>query len=72
MLNEEDKGVHDLMFLGCQLLNNVGGILMSSVNETQSSHTSVVSCVFRANEQEGRLNIKTEGSQVYESANIMM
>jgi len=70
--NEEDKGVHDLMFSGCQLLNNVGGVLMSSVNDTQSSHNSVVGCVFRANEQAGRLNIKTEGSQVYETANIMM
>jgi len=70
--NEEDKGVHDIMFSSCQLLNNIGGILMSSVNETQSSHTSVVSCIFRENEQAGRPNIKTEGSQVYEAANIMM
>jgi hypothetical protein len=70
--DENGNGVHDIMFSGCQLLNNHGGIFLSSTNDTQSNYTSVVGSVFRGNEQDGRLNIQTSGSTVWESANIEM
>lgn len=72
--NEEydDQGVHDLVFSGCQILDNIGGLLMSSTSETQSSHNSVAGCVFRGNEQQGRSNIQTLGPTVYQAGNIEM
>lgn len=70
--DDNNQGVHDIMFSNCQILNNVGGILMSSTSEAQSSFNSVISSVFRGNEQGGNQNIKTEGSRIWESANIMM
>ena len=70
--DENNNGVYDIMFSSCQLLNNNGGILVSSTNDTQSNYTSIVSSVFRGNEQNGRPNIQTSGSTVWESANIFM
>jgi len=70
--DEYDNGVHDIMFSSCQLLNNNGGIFVSSTNEAQSSHTSVVSSVFRGNQQGGRANIQTFGSSVWNTANIFI
>jgi hypothetical protein len=70
--DENDNGVHDIMFSSCQLLNNDGGIFVSSTNDTQSSHTSIVSSVFRGNQQSGRANIQTFGSSVWNTANIFI
>jgi hypothetical protein len=70
--DENDNGVHDIMFSSCHLLNNTGGIIMSSTNDTQSNFTSIVSSVFRGNEQNGRTNMQTSGSTVWQSANIFM
>ena len=70
--NESDQGVQDIMFSNCQVLNNKGGILMSSISDEQSSFNSVVGSVFRGNEQEGRLSIQTSGSRIWESGNIIM
>lgn len=70
--DENDNGVHDIMFSSNQLLNNDGGILLSSTNDTQSSYTSVTSSVFRGNQKTGRDNIQTNGSTIWQAANIFM
>lgn len=67
---QDDAGVHDSVFSGCHILNNVGGIMMSSETQEQSSYNSIVGCVFRGNEQSGRRYYQTEGSTLYRAGNI--
>jgi len=70
--DENNNGIHDTMFSVCQLLNNSGGFFMGSVTEDQSSFNSIIGCVFRGNERNGRDNIQTSGSHIWGVGNLMM
>ena len=67
--DEAGNGVFDIMFSVCQMLRNpLGGIYVASTAD-KSAHTSVVGCVFREN---GGNAIKSDGSVIWQAANIVM
>ena len=70
--DEGGNGVQDIMLSCCQILGNKGGIFLASTTEEQSSFNSVVSSVFRGNSQDGRINIQSAGSTIWQSGNIEM
>lgn len=69
--NEDDNGVLDYMFSTLQILNNKGGVFMSSPGD-QSKYNSIVGCVFRGNNQSGRQSIYSIGSKLWLVGNIVM
>jgi len=70
--DEAGNGVQDIVFSGCHLLNNNGGIRLASTDD-KSKYNAVVSSVFRGNDQNGRLSIDdSDGAILYQSANIFI
>jgi hypothetical protein len=70
--DEAGNGVQDIVFSGCHLLQNNGGIRLAST-EDRSKHNVVVGSVFRGNEQNGRLSIDdSDGAILQRSANIVI
>jgi hypothetical protein len=67
--DESGKGVKDIMFSGCQILNNRDGGIYVGSTDNKSVFTSVVGCVFRAN---GGIAIRSEGSVIWKASNIEM
>ena len=67
--DESGNGVHDIMFSGCQILNNQNGGIYVASTEDKSAYTSVVGCVFRGN---GGDAIISDGSVIWQAANIIM
>lgn len=70
--DDGNNGVHDVMFTGCQFLDNQGGLLLSSSDESQSSHTSITGSVFRGNAQADRPSFQTYGSVLWTSGTVFM
>jgi len=66
--DESNNGVFDIMFSGCQILNNQGGIYVASPADV-SDYTSIVGCVFRGNSGDA---IKSDGSVIREAGNIII
>jgi hypothetical protein len=67
--DEASNGVHDVMFSGCQILQNKNGGIYVASTADKSDYTSVVGCVFRGN---GGAAIRSDGSVIWEAANILM
>lgn len=62
--DDHGRGVFDVTISGGRIAGNRGGVCMGSVDETQSSATSVIGAVFADNQRDGRANIHTAGSLV--------
>ncbi len=66
--DESNNGVHDIMFSGCQILNNQNGGIYVASTAALSDYTSVIGCVFRGNSGDA---VKSDGSIIWEAANIV-
>lgn len=68
--DDSGRGVRDILFSGCHLLNNNGGIYVGST-EKQSGYISVLGSSFRGNEKGGRLTLDGPASILLQSGNIV-
>ncbi|MFH0997178.1 MAG: right-handed parallel beta-helix repeat-containing protein [Pseudomonadota bacterium] len=69
--DDNAKGVSDVLFSGCHVLDNNGGILVGSTNQ-QSGYISVLGSSFRGNEKNGRTTLNGPDSILKQSGNIII
>jgi parallel beta-helix repeat protein len=69
--DDNANGVSDILFSGCHVLDNYGGILVSTT-EKESGYISVIGSSFRGNEKNGRTTLDGPDSILKQTGNIII